>query len=479
VSVGVTAFQFGEWLPDQPDFGRNGLVVCQNVWSYDGHYIPFNTPATFSGTGYTMPAAVIGVGYGVNSNGNNQFYAGTSDRLYSATATTMTAVSSTLTAAYSNEFWDFAQYENLMFAGHALAGPLFQTIGSLSNFTALTGAAPSGRVLSIVGQFLVVGNLTNGTFRPSGLQWSAIDDPTNFPTVNSATAIATQSGSQILDQSAGGVQDIIGGDQFGVIFQKNAITRMTYVGPPVVFQFDKIDPARGLYGPKGAVKVGQIIYFVSSDGFYMTDGVSVIPIGQGKADKTFLAELPTYQLVFAGYEKAKKSVVWMFPRDNGTNINTLYTYNIETKRFTRCIGNDDITMTSMVTDTGSVPSIFYYDTSNVLKYLNGTPATAILTTGDIEVNPGGRTLIDKVKPHVEHTTTPSVSVRVGFRNDLYSAVKYTGTTAPSTETGFAYMRSYTTNTRPDGKYHRVEVQISGNFQRAVGFEADAMNTGIR
>ena len=41
-------------------------------------------------------------------------------------------------------------------------------------------------------------------------------------------------------ESHGNIQAIVGGESAGVIFMEKAIYRMSYVGVPLIFQFDKI-----------------------------------------------------------------------------------------------------------------------------------------------------------------------------------------------------------------------------------------------
>jgi len=106
-----------------------------------------------------------------------------------------------------------------------------------------------------------------------------------------------------------------------------------------------------------------------------------------------------------------------------------------------------------------------------MSTFTGTPGTALLTTGDVELNTAGRAFVAGVKPHVESTgTAPTVTVRIGSRNDLASVPTYTATTTPTTRTGFA-------DFRVDAKYHRAEVQIVGNFRKATGLEFKAGPSG--
>jgi hypothetical protein len=81
------------------------------------------------------------------------------------------------------------------------------------------------------------------------------------------------------------------GGQFGLIFQESRITRMDYRGGNVVFSFRRIEDNRGAVQGKNVIQVGNLVYFLSEDGFYVTDGSSSKPIGANKVDRFFYNDL--------------------------------------------------------------------------------------------------------------------------------------------------------------------------------------------
>jgi hypothetical protein len=98
----------------------------------------------------------------------------------------------------------------------------------------------------------------------------------------------------------------------------------------------------------------------------------------------------------------------------------------------------------------------------------GTPGTAILETGDVEVNTGGKAFVSGVKPKID---TTSVTIAIGARDDLASSVTYTSETAPHSRTGFADFRSV-------AKYHRARLTATGTFNAAQGVDAIFKTAGI-
>lgn len=485
MSIGTAMVSFGEWLPDQPALNNPGLLVANNVLPSDNGYAPFLPLATLRAGSFTLPGVPRGgfcAQIGVNTN--QAIYAASNSIVYMADtaigAGTFNSVSTGGSTIKSGAEWSFEQFDNLVFAAQQNAGLIYHTAGSLSTMTAVTGVTTPNSPEHVwkLGRFLIIGNLGAATGRASTIQWSVIDQPTNFPTPNSATAIAGQSGEQILDVLDGEVVGGFAGDQYGVVYQTGAITRMTYVGPPVVFQFDKVDQKIGCIRKQGWASSGQVGHFLGSDGFYKTDGVSVTPFGEGRVDKTFLASLDANAapgsvtataIVEAAFDCKNRNIVWSYPQSATVRANRMYAYNIDRDRWSSC----DQTMRTLIEPSVSLQAdgLYAFDSNNVLCKFNATAGAATITTGDLELNPGGRAFVSGVKPNVESTgTAPAVTVRVGSRSDLSSTPTYTATTTPTTRTGYA-------DCRVDAKYHRAEVQIVGNFDKAVGLEFNAGSTG--
>src|SRR5690606_4805944 len=124
-----------------------------------------------------------------------------------------------------------------------------------------------------------LGDIDNGTAYPYAVQWSAIDNPTDWPTPGTSQARTVQAGFQYLDSSHGAVTGITNGQFSGLIFQKTGITRAQYIGGDLVFQFNTFEFTRGLWAPRSLIQIGQVAYFIAADGFYATDGQTVTPIG--------------------------------------------------------------------------------------------------------------------------------------------------------------------------------------------------------
>lgn len=478
---------FKEWLPDQPALGNPGLTVATNVIPAYGSYQPFYPLSPVRSGSFTLPGIPSGGFVAELESPNNPayiYYAATSSNVYMANAAVGQGTFNSRSSGWSTTSplndASFAQYENLVFLARGLDGLQVQTAGSASNFATVSGMTGTrdARYVFVIGQFVVVANMGSSTVNSARLEWSAIDDPTNFPTPGSSTAIASQAGGETLNFSDGPIVGGYGGDQYGVIVQTGAITRMTYVGPPAVFQFDRIEGNKGSQRRYGSAVAGRVVYMQASDGFYKTDGVSVVPIGAGRVDKTFISSaaddigagaVTAGAMVDAAYNLSTRCMYWAYAEGSTTNANKILAYSLDEDRWTKC---DQVLRTFIEpSPSSSADGLYAFNSSNVLCKFAATAGTAVLTTGEMELNEGGRAFVSGVKPHIESSATaPSITVRVGARDSLGTTPSYSSAVTPTTRTGFADFRS-------DGKYHRAEISITGNFDKALGLEFNAVPSG--
>jgi len=93
--------------------------------------------------------------------------------------------------------------------------------------------------------------------------------------------------------------------------------------------------------------------------------------------------------------------------------------------------------------------------------------TAIFTTGAPNINQGGRSVVNGVRPIVNGGT---YSLRVGVQDDIDDAVSFSSATVINTRSNMA-------NFREEGRYHRAELTITGGFTTANGVDVDFTPTG--
>lgn len=464
---------FGDWLPDLPEYNNSGLLDAKNVLPLDGTYKPFKPLVS---TGNALSARPIGaIEVYLPASNTRYVYAGLTQSIQRqlTAAGTWTDVKSTAYSA-STTSWEFEVYDELVIATNYFNDPECQAAGT-GSFAALatTGSAPKARRVGKIGQFIFLGDTNDGTNGavPHRVQWGAVDDPRNWPTPGTLAAVTVQSGQQFLDSQWGPVMAIVGGDQFGIIMQRGGLTRVTYVGGAVVFQFDKIAGANGVYLPHSVVEDNGRWFFISESGICVTNGTSTEPVGYGKVDRTFLANAfaSFEERIYGAIDTQQKLIHWCYPSGALGVMDRLLILNHTEKRFTYAAETCDCLVTA-AGDASSKSYIRAFASDLKIAKFTGTPtAAAVLTSGEQEFNPGLYTRAQGVKPHVVGTS-PTVTVALGTRDSQGSAVTYTSETTPTARTGFSDFDS-------EARYHRARTTITGNFEKAMGLEYQQVPSG--
>ena len=464
---------FKEWMPDAPPLGNPGLIECQNALPLDGTYKSF---APLTGSGTAAPNTVIGAIWSSSPSGGRYF--GTLTNLYRQVLTT--AQSALSAATYNTDadgYWRFIQYESLMIATNYADLPQAHTVGAAGNFSSLatSGTTPAAQHVGVIGQFVMLGNLkdSGGTARPYTVQWSSIDQPRNWPTPGSDTAIASQSGEQVLNPAWGDVMGIWGNDQFGVIAQQGGLTRCTYVGGTTVFQFDEFESGRGCLFPNSPIQIGNLTYYISPAGFCVTDGVTVKNIGANKVDNYFRSQVNfIYKPKVRGAADFQKELLyWSFVSQSSGAAATdqLLIYNWQEDRWSRAstVAESIFNARHNITVSESPRPVEGWQASRTIGSFTGAPGTAVFESGEVELNEGGFSHVTGVKPLVDQA---SVTVELGYRNDQATAASYTSATTPTTRTGYADFRN-------SARYHRTRVNVTGTIGAMQGVEFNALTEG--
>ena len=151
----------------------------------------------------------------------------------------------------------------------------------------------------------------------TGVRWSSIGDPQDYPTPGGASALASQAGSETLPGQLGQTRAVCGGEKFGVVFQQRGISRFTYVGGDVVYTVDTFEKNIGLGdGQALAVKrVGDLFYFTNYEGVFVTDGYSVRRLSYGQIDESLFTGLVSSSDSFVPSLLSTQSIAVDFARD--------------------------------------------------------------------------------------------------------------------------------------------------------------------
>lgn len=479
---------FGEWLPDHPSLGNPGATEAKNVIPGSSGYRQFSTPSSIA---TALTARCLGGAAFKDLNGNVFHYAGDASKLYRVYDSA--PVDYSKSGGYStqyNEKWRFVQWGNQVFATNYSDAIQEITMGG-SRFADLSASAPRARHMAAVGNFLMLADTvdnTDGTVK-NRLWWSAINDPTNWPTPGSSAAIAVQSDYQDIENGCGAINGIVGAD-VGYVFQERGVVRVSYTGDSNFFQLDNVEIGRGAVAPGPIVPYGRVVFYLAQDGFRYFNGVSSEPIGHNKIDRWFWNAVNTSYLVemSGAVDPVNQCVFWAFPDASATSgtCNNIIVFHMPTGKWSRAVVDterlvqnytlgyslDGLDAVSTNADTmtipwddaswnGGDPRIGCYDTSHRLCHFTGTPGTAVIETAEVELSPGMLTEVQSVRAYLEGAAAnASQTLQVGTRAQLGDAVTWGSATDVGSD-GEAKVRA-------NARFHKFRANVTGAFTTAYG-----------
>jgi hypothetical protein len=104
------------------------------------------------------------------------------------------------------------------------------------------GSPPQAAHTTFFGRFLVLSGLTSTPYR---IQWSGLK--------------SFDASSDFQDFPDGGIVRGVAGGEAAIIFQDQAIRRMSCVaGSPIIFQIDRIRQDKGLYAPYSIICAARL-----------------------------------------------------------------------------------------------------------------------------------------------------------------------------------------------------------------------------
>lgn len=487
---------FGEWLPDLPDYENPGATVAKNVIPDFRSYRPFPSQVPYS---TSIGSRCIGAIVARDTAGNYFDYVGDVSALYVLNTQSWSNVTRTVGGGYAtaqDDFWEFTQFGQTVIGVNGYAdAPQAISVGA-ANFTALSGAPVRSKHITTVRDFVVMGNLSGN---PQMVRWSAINNATSW-----TADPATLADFQELPGNHGHVQKVLGGE-YGTILMERAIYRMSFVGSPLIFQFDKVQTNLGCYAPQSAIHYKNMVFFLSEDGFQLFDGSDVIPIGTGKVDRTFFSDLDSFYSfrIVAALNPVRQIVAWAYPASGnvGGNPNKMLIYHWPSKRWSRVEDLNLEYISRMVTGAWTLDSLDGYstnldsilitldspvwtggnflfssfDSSHRLNQFNGSAMAATVETPEVQLAKGNQSplsYVTQLRPCAEGLSA-SFQAAVGSRLNHTQSVSYSTAMSP-VSAGFVEVRN--TN-----RYHRFRLTTTSatDFTHIQAMDVTAKPAGER
>jgi hypothetical protein len=489
-----------QYMPDMPDLPASGSDRIENVLPLTTiSYGPMPSHRAYSSA---LAARCQGGMSVIDLDGNVRTFAGTASKLYrfSPPGTTPQDVSKAGTYAVAVN-WAMDVFGNRIVAtnGNDPIQSYREGTDTLFSDMILTGETSiRAKYVASVRDWVVLGNTYDGTYGkcPQRVWWSAINNPTNFPTPGTQAAITALSDYQDVVGDHGALMGLAGnlGTAHCAVFFERAVWRMNYVGLPAMFDFVAAEGARGLLAPGGLCQFGAIAYYIGEDGFYAFDGSNSTPIGKGRVDKFFYSDFNSNYLdrICCSVDPTRGLIFWAYPGTGSSNgvCNRLLCYSPAFDRWTISDATSfqiewlfrTATFGKTLEDLnafGSLDSLAFsldsqvwlggrsvlggMNSSHQLGYFDGPNLPATLDTSDIEVVPGYQSTVTRVRPMID-LANPIVA---GCGRDRISGAKVFGPNKSVETNGSASMRTR-------GRYHRyrVQTQLGDDWSQFSGVDIE-------
>lgn len=469
---------FGKWTPDRPGIA-GGLTEALNCLPVASGYGPIPSNANLSST---ASESLLTSFIGRQATTTTLFAAGpTKIFKFDPADASMDDVSRSTPAYSTTTLWTTAQFGAVVLAANGIDKIQAWDMGSSTAFADVAAAAPTAQFVTVVRDFVVAAKTASEI---STVYWSDINDETDW-----TPGAGSQADSQVI-ADGGEIRGLTGGE-FGIVLLERAIARMTYIGSPLFFQFDIIARNLGCYESRSVVQSGALTYFLSDDGFFVTDGQTVRGIGNEVVDRWFFdnADPAQFDQMSAAVDPVNKVVVWCFRDIFNVQQLLIYNYSVDkwshantTVDYVSTLATASFTLEQLANISSSLDALpATLDSrlwaggkfvlggvkSDRLVTFGGPNQTATITTGDIETE-ATETILTLARPIVDNG---SATVSVAARYRLDGDINYSTPVAADSENRIPL--------RSRGKYHRVSLTPTEDWITAVGVDVDVKAVGGR
>jgi hypothetical protein len=484
----MTIIPIPEFAPDQPDAPSTYSDTVYNVVPVTAaSYGPLPSHSPFSSA---LTARCQGGLTASDNSGNVRVYAGDATKLYRIASPGTTASNVSKGGGYTTSGvlnWSMTIHGQTVIATNFNDAPQSYVEGTSAQFADLITSGMTSiraKYATTIKNWLFLANTYDATSgnQPQRTWWSAINDPTNFPTPGTAAAANNLSDYNDSPGPHGAIQGIAGnlGTSDGAVFFERAVQRIIYSGLPDIFAFVPAEGARGLLVSGGLNQFGSNVAYPTEDGFYMFDGSNSLPIGKGKIDRFFYNDIQTGYLdrMSSCSDPSRGLLIWAYPGVGASSgiPNRLLIYSQAFDRWTAteasavqieyvlrgatfgttlegldAFGTVDTLPYSMDSSAwqGGRSILAAFDTSHRYGYFDGTNLAAKIDTTDIEAIPGRQSKVNRIRPLIDST---AATIATASRDKI--------STTPSYSAALSQETNGTVATRMRGRYHRARLQTA-------------------
>lgn len=248
-----------------------------------------------------------------------------------------TSVSVTPSGTVSDGNWTHTQVGEYLIVNNQTEAPFVMSpsdsqFGTLSNWPANTRCS---KIQYYNGYLVAIGLIENGTETPYVVRWSDAVQPGSLSPSWDYTVTTNLAGRNELAGSDGPILDMSQlGDQM-ILYMRDAVYAMQYIGGTFVFNFRKIFDDDGIITPGAvaSVKGGHLV--VGNDDIYLYDGSTKRSISDGRVTDYFYNSLQQVSSVLV-QRYIDRDEIWVCYSDNDSvDANKALIYNYQYDAWTQ------------------------------------------------------------------------------------------------------------------------------------------------
>lgn len=342
-----------------------------------------------------LPAPPLGATVAYYSDGSQRIVAGTASHLYSLDSGAWVRADGAQTFT-ATQRWRFTQFGDDLLAFSSGQIPQF-ALGPTGTFAVLGGLPDHAPLVVSVAGFVVLGD---GTFWYS----SAAGTDNNW-----TPSVQTLAATGALYDFPGPITAVTQILRNIAMFKGTAMWIGKFIGPPTTWQFDVVSENVGTFGQESVVSLSDSLAFLGTDDFYVCSGYAPQRIPNSpiawffdNADPARLAN------VLGRYDSINSVIWWHFqsPTAGTTAYDRYVAYNIRAQRW----AGGTLHLASVPHPNSASfmnpHTMYYFDSSFILRSFTGAPLMMQLTTGYVGV-PGQLSQFMGARLHYSETGLPT------------------------------------------------------------------------
>ncbi len=228
-----------------------------------------------------LASACRGAFMGRTTTNGIAIFAGTATKLYKFASMSAWSDFSKVGGYHlgTDDQWEFVQYGPNIYATNIADTLQSCDVSAGLIFADVAGSPPKAKYISVVGDFLMLGN-TDSNSRE--VRWSARNDPTSW------TRYVKDADSQTF-ADGGDIMGLSGFERGGLIFQTETVRQMTVRQDAAIMEFHRVEASQGTLAPYSLINRQGMSYYYATNGFQRIsfDGASE-GIGANWIDSWFL-----------------------------------------------------------------------------------------------------------------------------------------------------------------------------------------------